>query len=402
MEIFKRYWLIILIGFILRLVISGVTFHPDVRSTALPSAVVFREGSLNFYEDSKKLSPNEILDDLPLSYFINLPLHLILRPFISNVIEDQFLNNSNVLFGNPSLWFYLIYTKLPLVIFDLGLGLLLTFLVVESFKKQVLYLWLFNPFTLWVTLAIGQFDIIPTFFIVLTWFLIKKEKLQWAALTLGTGGAIKSAPFLLVPFLVGLGKNWTQRVILLILALVPYLITVIPYLGTDEFRRNALFAPQLSKSLYANIALSGGEKIILVPAILLVLYLLYFSKKREIRDFLNFSLILLLSVLSLTHFHIQWFLWVMPFLIIWLLGNWHNEIKLTSVGIFLSLLIMLFLFDSSLQIKLPAPIFPGLDNSLGLKEILSDEQGIFLRSVAASIFAGVSGFLVWRVLRNSE
>lgn len=400
MEIVKKYWLVIVIGLILRLVIAGVSFHPDVRSSALSSAVVFREGSVNFYEQSKNLDPQEILDDLPLSYLINLPLHSILRPFISTEIEDQFLNSINTLFGNPSLWFYLIYTKLPLIIFDLALGILLAFSVNEVFRKKTLYFWLFNPFTLWVTSAIGQFDIYPTVFIVLAWFLVKRNQLNWASISLGMGGAIKSAPFLLVPFLVGLGKNWTQRLIILILAGVPYLITIIPYLGTEEFRGNALLAPQLSKSFYTNIALSGGEKILLVPVILIILYLFYFSKKREARNFLNFSLVTLLVVLSLTHFHIQWFLWVLPFLIIWLLGNWSSSVKLATLGIFTTLIMMIFLFESSLQIKLLAPIFPGLDNALGFKEMLSDEQGIFLRSLAASIFAGCNVFLIWKILKD--
>src|SRR3989344_6692771 len=175
MELFKRYWVIILI---LRLLIAGGTFHPDVRTPALSSAVVLENLNFNFYTESKKIAPIEILDDLPLSYFINLPFHLILRPFVSLDIEEKFLNHTDTLFGNTGLWLYLVYTKLPMIIFDIMLGILLATSVSTTFKKKILYFWLFNPFTLWVTSAIGQVDIYPTFFIVLAYYFIKKNNLN--------------------------------------------------------------------------------------------------------------------------------------------------------------------------------------------------------------------------------
>ena len=403
MEIIKKFWLIILIGLILRLVIAGFTFHPDLRTPPLSSAVFFQEGSVNFYHDSSKLDKQDVLDKLPLNYFINLTFHSILRPFVSTNIENQFFTDQSRLYGNPQFWFYLIYAKFPMIVFDTALGILLSFVVEGTLRKKVLILWLFNPFTLWVTSAIGQDDVYAAFFIVLSWFLIKRNQLNWAALSLGAGGAIKSAPFLLVPLLIGLGKNWTERALILILAALPYLATVVPYLGVANFRHNALLAPQLSKSLYANIPLSGGEMILLVPTILGLLYLFYFSKKRETKDFLNFSIAVLLLILSFTHFHLQWFLWVLPFLLLWLINHWDQGIRWAMVGLSVGLLIMLFLFESSLQVKLLSPLIPALDSASGLKELLTDQQGIFIRSIGASIFAGSAFFLIWRVLiRDSE
>lgn len=399
MELFRKYWIIILIGLVLRFFIAGATFHPDVRTTALSSTIVFQDLSFNFYTDSGKIAPVETLDDLPLSYLINLPFHLTIRPFISLDIEKAFLNNTNELFGNPGLWLYLVYIKLPMILFDIMLGILLVALVSPVNQKKVLCLWLFNPFTIWVTSAIGQADIYPAFFILLAGYFIKKNNLSLAAISLGAGGAVKSAPFLLVPFLVALGKNWTERLVILVLAAVPYLLTVVPYLNVREFRQDALLAPQLSKSLYASLPLSGGEMILIAPTLLIVLYIFYFSKQRQWSDYLKFSTSALLLILSFTHFHIQWFLWVLPLLIIWFLENWNVGIKFSTVLLFVSLLLMLFLFESSLQMKLLAPIIPALDQAIGLKEILSDQQGMFLKSIAASLFAGSSLFIVWKILK---
>lgn len=400
-EIIRKYWGLLLIGLALRLVIAGITFHPDVTTPAVTSAVVFREGALNFYEDAPRINPQEVLDDLPLSYLISLPFHIIARPLVSEDIETTFFFNRSVLFGSPVFWIYLIYIKFPLILFDLAVGVLLA-LTLVNFQKRVLFFWIFNPITLWATSAIGQLDIYLVFFITLAYFFAKKGYLNWAALSLGAGGAIKSTPFLLVPLLLGLAKNWKERISIIILACLPYLVTVIPYLGSSEFRQNALFAPQLSKVFFASFPLSGAESILVVPTILLLLYLLFFSRKRDVSDFLHFSIAILLSILVFTHFHMQWFLWVTPFLFIWFVDNWRGGIQLAIWLLLVSWLLMLFLFESSLQVKLFAPFFPGLDWAIGLKEILPENQGTFLRNIAASIFAASSGFLVWKLLRDNQ
>lgn len=400
MDSFKKYWLLFLVGLILRLVLASASFHPDTRTLSLSSAVFFQKGTLNFYEESPNIAPQEVLDDLPLSYLILLPVHGLLRSFVDIPTENVFLNSSQNLLGSLHLNLYLIYTKMPLIFFDLLLGFVLTLSVRASLQKKILTLWMLNPFTLWVTAMIGQMDVVVTFFIALAWFLTSKQKLGWAALALGVGGAIKSSPFLLVPLLVGLGGSFKEKLKLATLSVLPYLVSVGPYLDNKDFRQDALLAPQLVKSFFAQMPLSGGEVIFIVPAILIFLYLIYFSTKRDTKDFFKFSIVALLLVLAFTHFHIQWFLWVMPFLLLWLIENWSKEIIPAIAGLFFSLLVMIFLFDSSLQLKLFAPLFPILDQAKGLAEILTNEQLTFFRSAVASIFAACSIFLSFKILKK--
>ncbi|QQG43519.1 MAG: hypothetical protein HYW45_00680 [Candidatus Daviesbacteria bacterium] len=401
MEKINRLWYLFLIGLILRLFIAAFTFHPDVRTPALSSAVLFQRTSLNFYEVAPKISNQDILDDLPLSYFISLPGHMIGRILVDQKTEDLFLRSQGVLFGNPSLWLYLVYVKLPFIIFDLLIAFLLLQIVNFADRKKVTVLWIFNPVSLWVSSGIGQADVYATFFIVLTLLLIKKSRLDLGALSLGLGGAIKSAPILLLPYLLGMATSWGQRLKLTALALVPFLITVIPYLNSPEFRTRALFAPQLDKSLYASLPLSSSENILIVPIIILGLYFIFFFKKRQYRDFLNFSLISLTAVLAFTHFHIQWFLWITPLLILWFVGEQNRNKLLPILGLLLGLLIMFFSFDGSLQLKLFAPLWPGLDKVNGLAEILSADKLQLVRSFAATIFAASALSLSWRTLKNS-
>ena len=399
-EIIRKYWFILMIGLILRLVVAGLTFHPDLVTPAKASAIVFQEKTLDFYGNSFKVAPGEILDDLPLSYLISLPFHGLIRPLVSEDLENIFFANRSVLFGLPNFWFYLIYIKFPFIIFDLSLGILLV-LIMEAYQKKILTIWMFNPITLWVALAIGQADIYPSFFILLSFFFLRKNNLNNAALSLGFGGAIKSAPFLLVPLLIGFCKTWRQRLTVLLLSIIPYLVTVIPYLGSSNFKENALFAPQLSKMLYATIPLSGIESIFIVPTFILFLYLIFFSKKQVDNDFLSCGISIFLAILMFTHFHMQWLLWAMPFLLIWHINNEEKAGKLAFWGLIISWVLMLFLFESSLQMKLFAPIFPYLDRAIGLNEILSTIQGNFLRNIAATIFAGSSIYIIYTLIHRS-
>ncbi|MDO8638551.1 MAG: hypothetical protein Q7R43_03170 [Candidatus Daviesbacteria bacterium] len=396
----KKFWWLFLIGLLIRLTVAAFTFHPDVRTPALASAVLFREESLNFYEIAPKISTQDILDDLPLSYFISLPGHIIGRVLVDSKTEDLFLHSQGTLFGDPSLWLYLVYVKLPFIIFDLLIAFLLFKIVNSEDRKKVLILWIFNPVSLWTVAAIGQADVYATFFIVLSLLFIKKSKLELGALSLGLGGAIKSAPIILLPYLLGMATSWNQRLKLIGLTMIPYLITVIPYLGSRQFRLNALLAPQLDKVLYANLPLSGSESILIVPAVVLTLYLIFFFKKRGYNDFLNFSLITLLLVLTFTHFHIQWFLWITPLLILWFLEGQDKNKLLPILGLSFSLLVMLFCFDSSLQLKLFAPLWPNFDQMKGLTENLSTERLESIRNLAATIFAGSTFYLSWRTLKD--
>ena len=183
------------------------------------------------------------------------------------------------------------------------------------------------------------------------------------------------------------------------LASVPYLLTVTPYLWSPSFRQDALFAPQLSKILFTSLPISGGAALLIVPTVLVFIYIYYLSKRRDLDDFLNFAIITLLMILSLTHFHLQWFLWVIPFLLIKFRGTREPGIILSLIGIKISLIGMLLLFDSSLSIKLFSPIIPSLDPMVGFAESLGPERVTFFRNIFASLFAGSNFYLIWKILK---
>ena len=398
MEIIRKFWPILIIGLILRLLVAAFSYHPDTKSQVIASRS-FLNGNFDPYQQADTVSKGAVLDKLPMSYFIQLPFHIVGRILTSNEVEDQFFIEQRNLFGKPQLWLYLIYSKLPLIIFDLALGVLLALTVSSLFQKKALYLWIFNPFTLWATEAVGQIDVYSAFFILLSFYFLKKGKLPLSALSLGFGGAVKTAPFLLLPLLLIFAKDSKSKLLVLFLSVIPYISSVIWFMRSPHFRNDAFVAPQIGKSLFAQISLSGGESVFIYFVLLIFIYFIYFQKNRGVDDFLRYSIVIFLLTLSLTHFHIQWVLWVIPFLIIWLLENIKGLI-LSVVGLVVSLVVMLFLFEASLQVKLFAPLFSVLDSSQGLAEILNTNQLHFLKSLAASIFAGCSAILSFKILQK--
>ena len=395
----RKLLYVLILGLILRVIIAAFTYHPDVRIVNYTSAIYLKEFNLNPYDfvnqlgegDTRKnIYVSEIPDDLPLQYVIRLPLEVFTRFITNPQIENQFLTDASKLFGNPAFYLHLITIKLPLILFDISLGLLLTYFIGATQKKKILLFWMINPISLWATAAVGQVDILPTFFLVLSVLLLSKQKKGWAAFTLGVGGALKSFPFLLAPFLILTAQTWKERIKLGLILLIPLLISVFPYIFSPSFRQNALFAPQLDKVLYAKINISGGESIIINLAILFFLYFYYLSKKRGPKDFLNFAAGTLLLIFSFTHFHIQWFLWVTPFLILYLIRGVEFYRKLAVLLMFISIIGMLFLFESSLQFGIFAPIFPFLDKTPGFLEMMGRDQSVIFRDIFASLFAATA------------
>lgn len=363
----KKVWIIAALGVLLRIVLSLTTYHSDTEVFALAGKLVAAGHILNLYDFS---SSSAVFNYPPLIYLFHGAFNFLLN------ISPSFI-------------------KLPYLIFDLLLGFILLKLF-DSKEKSILAftLWMFNPINLYATYMMGQFDIIPTFFIILSIYFVVKHRLEWAGLSLGFGIAFKIFPlFLVIPLLI-LGKNYQQKFKLLVLSILPYALSILPYLSSASFRSTALFANQSSKSLYAGIAVSGGETIILFPAALLFFYLVIWFKKRAIETWKIYLTPLLLFFIF-THFHPQWLLWITPFLILDLVKfNFKN--LAAAMLIFLSWFVSLFFFDPSMTVGIFSPIAASLHNlpSIWVLLGLNIDYNI-VRSILQTIFVSSALYLLY-------
>lgn len=363
----KSLWIIITGGLILRIILSLSTYHSDMQVFDLAGRLVASGNVLNLYDFS---SASAVFNYPPLIYMY----HGLFR-FLFGGIENPFV------------------LKGPYLIFD-ALAALTLFKLFNARREKILALglWIFNPVSLYATYMMGQFDIIPTFFIILSVYLAVKNKLNLAALALGFGIAFKISPLFLVIPLIIFGKNIGEKMRLLFLALAPYLLTIIPYFPSDSFRATALFANQSSKSLYANLPVSGGESILLFPALLLIFYLIILSLKIK-TDIWRLYAIPFLLFFIFTHYHPQWLIWLTPLLIIDLVSSGFKNLN-PYLLILMSWFMSLFFFDPSLTFGIFSPLFPSDNITLWSLFNLNPDYN-FSRSIFQTIFAAAGFYLIY-------
>lgn len=413
-NIFSRWWFwTLLIGVAIRLTVMPITVHPDLWGHSFTAYFFAYQGKLNIYDFLLSLPKNHPLvanygvNDIfiypPLTYFTLGIFRFLVRPFTDPKFIPWLMVNIGHFYDYPTLGLQLFFFKLPYLFVDIASGFLLAGLFDESKNKKLAFtLWMFNPVTIYATFMIGQLDILPVFFTILSCYLIKKDKTGWGLFSLGIGGAYKMYPLLLIPpaaFI--LGKGFWQKVRLILIGMAPYLLTIAPYLGSKGFRAMVLFGSKETKMLFMSLPVTAAEGVLPFIFLLIIFYLISYYKRKNINPEFYF-LSILLMLFSVTDYHPQWFLWVTPFLI-WAFIKYGRKYVEVILTLFFSWLIITLLFESSLSYGLFSPIWHNLTNAPSLSIYVSKFTDVFqFRSIIRSIFAGASAFYIYRLYKEAE
>ena len=398
--------IILTIGIILRIVLSLTTYHSDVIPFDFAGKVIAGGNITNFYdylwslpEDDRylKVYPRNLFNYPPLPYFFLGGFSLLTTWIVDQTVHDNFVLDFKSTLGNPQLNLLLFLLKLPYFFFDIAIAyLLMSLFKSESEKKWAFALWIFNPVNLYATYMIGQFDVIPTFLSVAAlYFVVKKDRFYLAAILLGLGASFKIFPLLFIIPLALVKKDWWERIKILAIAGVTYLVTAFPFFASTGFRRTAMLAGQTTKSFYANVPISGGESIILFLATVMFIYILFLYKKTAIEDLWKRFFVMILVFFIFTHFHPQWFLWTMPFFVIDLVKTKLKHWPL-FVGLLVTFVGMITFFDSGLSIGLFSAINPSLYNLSPFWNLLGLNLDIYMsRSLLHTVFVGISAYYIY-------
>lgn len=405
-----KTWLFI--GLSLRLFLMVTTFHPDFTAFALAGFLISSGHLLDLYDYLFSLPADHPFHNAfginvfgypPLAlYFAAIP-SLIFSPFMNRSFQEMFLINPYQFFGNFSLetHLYLFLRKSHYLMFDFAALICLLKLVPLEKRKLVLLLWIFNPLVLLVDYSMGHFDIIPTFFVILSLFLISRSNLYLAALSLGIGGATKFFPFLFLPFVVFLfGKNFLEKIKLLLIGVLPFVIVALPYLGSPIFKARVLASPESQKALFAGVKVSGADTLYLfVIGYVLILIFAIIHKANGFEFMWKYFFAVLLLFLAVTHFHPQWFLWVTPFLIFFILEK--QTLRPIVATLFLFYLGILLTFEPSLHYGLFVPLFPQLKDAPRILEAVKTiyDPSLIISSIR-SVFAAISISLIFIILNQ--
>ncbi len=132
--------------------------------------------------------------------------------------------------------------KWPMILADAGIALILWWQARKCGLEKSAFIislgYAFNPVSLLTTTFHGSYSVLPAFFSLLAYCLIvinpEKRFYRLSALSLGMAIGLRGYPILFLPFILRkLKLNWRHKIVYLILAGVPSLITFIPFLLTN-------------------------------------------------------------------------------------------------------------------------------------------------------------------------
>lgn len=400
--------LLILVGLLIRFFLMATTFHPDLLAFYYSGFAFANHSVVNIYEYLHQLPLNSPIQSYgtdfftwpPLTYFVLGILTFLLKPlfdtnFVQVLSPEQFISS-------PALLKHLFLLKVPYLVFDFAAAIFLVKIFSKEKEKFLAFiLWIFNPVLLYSAYMIGQFDIIPTFFMILALYFAIKKKGSLSLLSLGIGGALKVFPLLFIPLAAfSLGKKTGEKLWLFALGLFPYVIMTILFLPSQAFRSVSLFGVQSQKLLFAAVNVSGADVIYLFVFFYLI-FLFYFLRYRKEGSLWQGFLGVFLIIFSLTNYHPQWFLWITPFLIIFLVN--YRRLWLLPAFLLVLFIGIVLLFEPSLSVGLFAPVVPTLLKFPGVPLLISKYYPPHqLASLLRSIFATISIWLIFEMFRNKR
>lgn len=315
-------------------------------------------------------------------------------------------------FGNMPVFFRNLLFKLPILFMDL-LGLYYLFCISRDKRKYILVLYFLSPIVLYASYMHGQLDIIPTVFLVGAVYYLtkmssagkKEAAFEWRfilLLTLALASKFHIAAALpLFYFYIYKRKGWKKAVRMTGLPVLLTVAVVLPFWGSG-FANMVLFNKEqrVIDTVYLDY---GGAHLLLTVLGLLFLYFQAFQIKQMNRDLLISMTGLLFSVfLGFVPAMPAWFIWVVPFMMLYLAGQSENRGKMVLVygGFNLFYLIYYVFFHRTEFVDL---YFLGKDLSFlklsdeGLENIIfSLMVGIFLILVVCMYFYGVGSNSYYR------
>ncbi len=380
-------------------------FHPDIKTYNFQSSFL-KNGVVNIYSyltDHKQDLPlKEEFVYFPLTYFFLGGYQILASPFLGPGFHQWLFDASQSATQRPDVFRYLFILKLPYLLLDIAIGfLLMKFFEKDEDKKRVFTIWMFNPLSLVLIYAFSNLDIIVVFLTVLSLLLAQKQKPISAALALGIGAGFKAYPLLFAPFLMLTVKDWKQRLGILLVSVLPFILTIAPFLRSTSFKEATLTSGLMTRLTLMGMNLGFNETLLVGVAALSVLFFWGFSEMQISKDKLwQYYLALLLLLLSVIHFHVQWILWMMPFAALLFVRS-KKLILPMALLLLTAFFIPLLYEDKAMTVGLFSVINPTY-NLLPIPFAIVQKfyDPYVIQSILHSIFAGGSLVVAWKILRS--
>lgn len=394
---------LLILAVLLRLLIMPFYFHPDIKTYHFQLSFL-KKGILDIYshlQKNKEILPlKEEFVYFPLTYFFLGTYQIIASPFLGSEFDSWLSDASAESINKVGSFRYLFILRLPYLFFDLIIAfLLIRFFNDERNKRQAFILWLFNPFSLAIIYIFSNIDIIPVLLSLITLLLFKNKRFLLSGLFLGFAIGFKPYPILFLPFLLTFIKDFKKAILMVSITLGTVIAIIAPF-WSQAFLNSALLSSLTTRLAFPGINIGFGEALMVGVISLSALFFYALGEQNEdIDDFWYYLLAVLLIIFSSIHFHIQWLLWIIPFLILFHISQ-KNQAKLAWIWISLAFAIPFLYDDRSMSISLLSVISP-LYNLLPTPFLTLQHfyDPFLIQGIIHSTIFGINLILLWRILR---
>ncbi|MDY6484287.1 nucleoside/nucleotide kinase family protein [Acinetobacter faecalis] len=233
--------------------------------------------------------------------------------------------------GAPLLYAY----SLTLLIADFSLLLILNKLIPNR-QNLLLFTYWFSPIIILASYILGLNDVIPALLIILAILFLKQNNFKLAGVFLAAAVSAKLSMIITLPFfIIYLFNNRTLRnffSIFLISFSLSLFVFEAPYLLSGAGIQMILNNPEMGKVYQLSINLTQSISVYLVPFVYLIM--LYFAWRIKRLNFDLFQAITgmaFLLIVLLTPASPGWFVWCLPFLILYEAMSGRIAIILVSI-----------------------------------------------------------------------
>lgn len=405
---------VFLLGLLIRLLVMPFTGHWDIRGINFAVHNLPFKGITNVYEVAAN-GPVEYFVNVNFGrdYFIYPPLNYwtlgtvqwLLKPLYGSGFVtwlEGYGNDLLAVVSHPQVWRYLFLMKIPYLIFDIAMVILLMkFFTKQSDRQRVQKYWWLNPIVIFLPYVWGQFDIIPAFFMTWGIYLGVRSKPYHAALLFGVAASYKNYPLMLLPLLaVVLGNNLKSMLKLFFTGLAPFILTTLPYWGHEFFQKTVLFSWQSQKMLDFLWPISSSEGVypFVIGYGLLLLWTLYHHSHQP-KVLMAPLVTILMWYYATTNFHQQWFMWVLPMLTLYAVRD--RRLYLISLWVIGLFFLRLFEIQANVTNELFIWLAPAFDDLPKSRYLLSLAYDIHkLRNIVDSFYVATALFVSWYVQKR--
>lgn len=209
--------------------------------------------------------------------------------------------------------------------FDFATYVLLSNMVNRQHRRAIsTYYWL-SPIVFSICYLQGQLDIIPVFFLGLSLFLLENKSPFWAGGVLASAVSAKLSMVIGVPVL--LIYLWRNKRVhhffrpFIIGLLVVSMLTMGPFVFSEGYAQMVLLNPQIYKATLLSLSFSGHDAVYVLPVVILCLLYYVWVMERLTQQLLYiYMAIFFIIVILLTPASLGWYLWMVPFLLLYLVN----------------------------------------------------------------------------------